>query len=94
LLSSPKLLILDEATSALDDVSQQQIQQNMAKICRDKTVVIIAHRLSTVRDCDRIITLENGIITSDGSHQQLLQQGGCYSNLWALQQNMQDDSQL
>jgi len=94
LLSSPKLLILDEATSALDDVSQQQIQQNMAKICRDKTVVIIAHRLSTVRDCDRIITLENGIITSDGSHEQLLRQGSCYANLWALQQNMQDDSQL
>ncbi len=78
LLSDPKVLILDEATSALDDESQAVIQANMASIARGRTVITIAHRLSTVRDCDRIIVLHQGTIVEQGSHQQLLAYGKQY----------------
>jgi ATP-binding cassette subfamily B protein RtxB len=91
LMGAPRLLIFDEATSALDDESQEIIQRNMAEIARGRTVIIIAHRLSTVRHCDRIITIEQGEITESGSHQQLLSAQGCYSRLWALQQELQQE---
>jgi ATP-binding cassette subfamily B protein RtxB len=88
LLSDPRVLIFDEATSALDDESQAVIQSNMADISKGRTVIMIAHRLSTVRQCDRIITLEAGQITESGTHQQLLHLNGCYARLWKLQQNL------
>jgi ATP-binding cassette subfamily B protein RtxB len=91
LMGAPRLLIFDEATSALDDESQEIIQRNMAEIARGRTVIIIAHRLSTVRHCDRIITIEQGEITESGSHQQLLSAQGCYARLWALQQELQQE---
>lgn len=91
LMGAPRLLILDEATSALDDESQEIIQQNMTEIARGRTVIIIAHRLSTVRHCDRIITIEQGKITESGSHQQLLSEQGCYARLWALQQKFRQE---
>lgn len=86
LMGDPRILIFDEATSALDDESQALIQDNMASIAQGRTVIIIAHRLSAVRHCQRIIALEQGRISESGSHQQLLANGGCYSRLWALQQ--------
>lgn len=86
LLSCPKILIFDEATSALDDSSQAHIQNNLPFIAKDKTMVIIAHRLSTVKQCDRIIVLEKGHIIETGSHNQLMQQEGYYKKLWQLQQ--------
>lgn len=91
LLSDPKVLILDEATSALDDESQAVIQANMASIARGRTVITIAHRLSTVRDCDRIIVLHQGTIVEQGSHQQLLAYGKQYKQLWQLQQELKQE---
>ncbi|MEX0445786.1 peptidase domain-containing ABC transporter [Xenorhabdus sp. SGI246] len=91
LLSDPKILILDEATSALDDESQAIIQSNMANIAQGRTVITIAHRLSTVRQCSRIIVLHQGQITEQGSHEQLLQHGKHYRKLWQLQQELQQE---
>ncbi|WP_232326326.1 peptidase domain-containing ABC transporter [Xenorhabdus hominickii] len=91
LLSDPKILILDEATSALDDESQAIIQTNMANIAQGRTVITIAHRLSTVRQCDRIIVLHQGQIIEQGSHDQLLQQGKHYRKLWQLQQELKQE---
>ncbi len=85
LVSDPRILIFDEATSALDYESERIIQQNMGHIARDRTVLIIAHRLSTVRRADRIITLERGRLVEDGTHDELIVRGGRYASLHRLQ---------
>ncbi|MCB1762777.1 MAG: ATP-binding cassette domain-containing protein, partial [Gammaproteobacteria bacterium] len=85
LLTHPKVLILDEATSALDYQSEQIIQENMRRICAGRTVLIIAHRLSAVRQADRILVLDQGEIVEQGPHASLLRQRGCYARLHALQ---------
>ncbi|MFV0679002.1 type I secretion system permease/ATPase [Ottowia sp.] len=87
LISNPRILIFDEATSALDYESEKIIQDNMRQICQDRTVIIIAHRLSAVRDAHRIIVLERGQIAETGSHAELLANPkGLYSHLHRLQQ--------
>ncbi|OAI93322.1 type I secretion system permease/ATPase [Pseudomonas putida] len=87
LMGNPRILILDEATSALDYESERIIQQNMVRICRDRTVIIIAHRLSAVRRADRILVMERGQIVEQGGHEQLLQRpDGVYAHLHRLQQ--------
>ncbi|MBX7146686.1 MAG: type I secretion system permease/ATPase [Alphaproteobacteria bacterium] len=85
LVVNPKILIFDEATSALDYESERIIQDNMKMICKGRTVLIIAHRLSTVRQTDRIITIEKGRIVEDGSHESLLQLNGRYAKLYHYQ---------
>ena len=85
LVGDPRILILDEATSALDYESERLVQQNLRAICRGRTVLIIAHRLSTVRHADRIVTLERGRLVEQGSHEELLAAGGRYARLHALQ---------
>ncbi|MGD9638425.1 MAG: type I secretion system permease/ATPase [Alphaproteobacteria bacterium] len=85
LLTNPRILIFDEATSALDYESEKAIQDNMEKICQGRTMFIIAHRLSTVRSCSRIIVIERGEIVEIGSHKSLLKSGGRYANLWRCQ---------
>jgi subfamily B ATP-binding cassette protein HlyB/CyaB len=85
LVTNPRILILDEATSALDYESERVIQQNMAAIAKDRTVVIIAHRLSTVRFADRIMHIENGRLMEDGPHDELIKTGGRYASLYRLQ---------
>ncbi|MGL4325574.1 MAG: type I secretion system permease/ATPase [Beijerinckiaceae bacterium] len=85
LIGNPRILIFDEATSALDAESEAVIQENLAGIAEGRTVIIIAHRLSAVRQCDRIVTVEAGEITETGSHKELLAQGGRYAKLYAKQ---------
>ena len=85
LVTNPRILILDEATSALDYESERVIQQNMAAIAKDRTVIIIAHRLSTVRFADRIMHIENGRLMEDGPHDELIKTGGRYASLYRLQ---------
>ena len=85
LLGNPRILIFDEATSALDYESESIIQANMRQIVEGRTVVIIAHRLSTVRSADRIITIENGSIVEDGKHDELIAAKGRYASLHRLQ---------
>jgi subfamily B ATP-binding cassette protein HlyB/CyaB len=92
LFSQPRVLILDEATSALDYESEAVLQRNMADICRGRTVIIIAHRLSAVRRAQRIVAMDGGRIAEVGSHDQLLKSGGLYAGLWSLQSAMQDDA--
>ncbi len=85
LLTNPRILIFDEATSALDYESERIIQDNMAEICKGRTVFIIAHRLSTVRICNRIIVMNKGRILEEGSHDQLLDLQGYYAQLHSYQ---------
>ncbi|MCK7472614.1 MAG: ATP-binding cassette domain-containing protein [Rhodopseudomonas palustris] len=85
LITDPRILIFDEATSALDYESERIVHDNMEQICRGRTVMIIAHRLSTLRMADRVITIEAGRITEDGSHQDLIRAGGRYAKLHRLQ---------
>jgi subfamily B ATP-binding cassette protein HlyB/CyaB len=85
LIADPRILIFDEATSALDYESERAIQQNMKQIAAGRTVFIIAHRLSTVRTADRIITLEAGRVVEDGTHDELLHSNGRYAKLHFLQ---------
>ncbi|KVN25968.1 peptidase C39 [Burkholderia pyrrocinia] len=88
LMTDPRILIFDEATSALDYESEAVIQANMRRICERRTVLIIAHRLSAVRDADRILVMERGQIVESGTHDALLStQGSIYARLHALQQN-------
>ncbi|WP_199100956.1 type I secretion system permease/ATPase [Dyella sp. ASV21] len=87
LMTNPRILIFDEATSALDYESERIIQTNMRAICQGRTVIIIAHRLSAVRDAQRIIVMDRGRIVEQGSHQALLEhQAGHYARLYRLQQ--------
>ncbi|MBD1553149.1 type I secretion system permease/ATPase [Pseudomonas typographi] len=87
LMGNPRVLIFDEATSALDYESERVVQQNMKSICKGRTVIIIAHRLSAVRDANRIIVVDRGQIVEQGSHAELLtHQAGHYSRLHRLQQ--------
>jgi subfamily B ATP-binding cassette protein HlyB/CyaB len=85
LMANPRILIFDEATSALDYESEAAIQDNMQRICTGRTVLLIAHRLSTLRIADRIITIDKGQIVEDGPHDTLLKSGGRYAKLWQLQ---------
>jgi subfamily B ATP-binding cassette protein HlyB/CyaB len=90
LLSDPRILILDEATSALDYESERAIQQNMKRIAAGRTVFVVAHRLSTVRNADRIITIERGRIVEDGPHDELIRSNGRYAKLHYLQAGIHD----
>jgi len=87
LMGNPRILIFDEATSALDYESERIVQQNMQAICKGRTVIIIAHRLSAVRDAHRIVVVDRGQIVEQGTHAELLSlQAGHYSRLHRLQQ--------
>ncbi len=90
LLKNPPILILDEATSALDSANERAIQAELRRLARDRTTLVIAHRLSTVVDAHEIVVLEHGRIVERGRHADLLAQGGWYAQMWALQQSGAD----
>jgi ATP-binding cassette, subfamily B, bacterial HlyB/CyaB len=90
LITDPRILIFDEATSALDYESERIIQDGMQEIARGRTVFIIAHRLSTVRRTDRILTIERGRLVEDGSHDELINTGGRYASLYRIQSGIHD----
>ena len=81
LVNNPRILIFDEATSSLDYESERIIQENLQRIAFGRTVLVIAHRLSTVRRADRIITIDRGRLVEDGTHDDLVKTGGRYAAL-------------
>ena len=85
LLKDPPILLLDEATSALDSKTEHEIQESLEQAARGRTVITIAHRLSTVLNADQIIVLENGVVVEKGTHGELLEQNGHYLELWTHQ---------
>lgn len=82
LIKNPKLLILDEATSSIDTETEKIIQNKMKEILKGKTSIIVAHRLSTIKDCDKIVLIENGIILEQGTHLELINKKGIYYKMY------------
>lgn len=81
ILANPSMLVLDEATSSIDTVTEIKIQEGLQALMRGRTSFVIAHRLGTIRAADRILVLEGGRLLQQGSHEELLRQGGLYSQL-------------
>ncbi|MDD2462382.1 MAG: peptidase domain-containing ABC transporter [Desulfobulbus sp.] len=88
LLTSPDILILDEATSSLDPESERIVRENLTQIAQNRTVIIVSHRLSMLKDADYIIVLERGLLVGNGTHQQLLQECPLYQKLWHQQMEL------
>jgi ATP-binding cassette subfamily B protein len=82
LLKNPAIFILDEATASVDPLTELQIQEGLDTIMRDRTAVVIAHRLSTVKHADRIIVIDHGRIIEEGTHNELMKRGGHYAELY------------
>ena len=85
ILKNPEILILDEATSSVDNETEAAIQRSLDILKQDRTVIVIAHRLSTVRNADIIYVLENGVVVESGNHESLLETSGVYAKLWSVQ---------
>jgi ATP-binding cassette subfamily B protein len=85
LLKDPPILVLDEATSALDSRTEEAIQQTLDRVARSRTTIMIAHRLSTIVNADQIIVLDDGRVAERGTHDELLDLGGLYADLWQRQ---------
>jgi ATP-binding cassette subfamily B protein len=92
ILKRPRILVFDEATSSLDSHTEQAIQQTLAEVAENHTTLVIAHRLSTVVDADRILVMEQGRIREQGTHRALLESGGHYAAMWDLQQREGPDA--
>lgn len=88
MLRQPRILLLDEATSSLDSAAESLIQEALARLMSQQTTFVVAHRLSTIRQANRIIVLNQGRIVEMGNYRQLLAQGGLFARLHRLQANM------
>ena len=88
LLKNPPILILDEATSALDTLTEREIKDSLKSLAKERTTIIIAHRLSTVVDADKILVLDKGKIIEQGTHKQLIKKRGLYADMWSTQQTI------
>ena len=84
-LKNPAILILDEATSALDNTTEVLIQEALDELCKGRTTLVVAHRLSTIRNADEIVVVTNGEIAERGTHEELMSKGGTYKDLYNLQ---------
>ncbi|MBO7359036.1 MAG: ABC transporter ATP-binding protein, partial [Clostridia bacterium] len=84
-LKDPAILILDEATSALDNTTEVLIQQSLDELCKGRTTLVVAHRLSTIRNADEIAVILGGRVTEQGTHEELMAKGGTYKKLYSLQ---------
>jgi ATP-binding cassette subfamily B protein len=93
LVKNPPILILDEATSALDSRTEADIQATLEAIERGRTTIVIAHRLSTVVHADRIVVLEAGRVAEQGTHAELLRQGGLYADMWTRQAQEREEGE-
>jgi ATP-binding cassette subfamily B protein len=91
ILKKPKLLVFDEATSSLDSKTEKAIQETLQEIAQDHTTLVIAHRLSTVVDADRILVMDQGRLIEQGRHHKLIASQGMYANMWELQQQEKDN---
>uniref|UniRef100_A0A667H2G9 ATP-binding cassette sub-family B member 6 n=1 Tax=Lynx canadensis TaxID=61383 RepID=A0A667H2G9_LYNCA len=91
ILKAPDIILLDEATSALDTSNERAIQASLAKVCANRTTIVVAHRLSTVVDADQILVFKDGCIVERGRHEALLSRGGVYAEMWQLQQRGQEE---
>ncbi|XP_077129278.1 ATP-binding cassette sub-family B member 6 [Ranitomeya variabilis] len=92
ILKAPQIVLLDEATSALDTETERNIQASLAKVCANRTTIVVAHRLSTVIGADQILVLKEGQIVERGRHDELLAKGGVYAGMWQKQQSGSESS--
>ena len=90
LLKNPPILVLDEATSALDTETERDIQESLRRLGTGRSVITIAHRLSTVVDADKIVVLEKGVVVEEGTHDDLLKHNGRYAHMWHMQETEVD----
>jgi len=87
-LKNPPILILDEATSALDNTTEILIQQSLDELCKGRTTIVVAHRLSTIKNADEIAVISEGKIIEQGNHEALMKKNGMYAELYKLQFRM------
>ena len=92
LLKNPSIVILDEATSALDTITENSVQAALDRLGEDRTVLVIAHRLGTIRNADNIIVLKEGAVAEEGTHDELLSKGELYADMWNMQLHSTSDS--
>jgi ATP-binding cassette, subfamily B, heavy metal transporter len=90
ILKAPPILVLDEATSALDSNTEREIQDALDRVSKDRTTLVIAHRLSTVVNADEIIVIDEGRVVERGTHAELLAHGGLYAGMWNQQREAEE----
>lgn len=90
-LKNPPIILFDEATSALDNATELRIQESFQKLCKNRTTLVVAHRLTTVVDADEILVLNNGKIVERGSHEDLLSLGNFYYQMWMRQSESESE---